>query len=458
MKKFHMLIPALLLAACNEAQQEPGSTASLITNVNIIDVRNGSILEDHQMVIDSGKIIKILQKVSHPESYKTRIDGMGSYALPGLAEMHAHIPSPDTPRERIEETLFLYLSSGITTIRGMLGHPSHLDMREAAQKGTLLSPRIFTSSPSLNGTTVSTPEEARKKVLQYKEEGYDFLKIHPGIQREVFDSLVKTAKAADMAFSGHVPVAVGIRHALESQYASIDHVDGFLEGLVPGAKQTDPETNGFFGYNFTPLADTTLIAELVSLSRENKVWIVPTQSLFERWFAPVSADELLAQPEMKYMPATTLEDWKRRKEESTGPGSGFSEEQWITFDLIRKKLINALQDNGHGILLGSDAPQLFNVPGFSIHHEIEGMARAGLSPLEIVQSGTISPARFFGKEGEFGELKEGMAADLILVNGNPLNDLGALKDLNGVMVRGHWLSREAINKRLAQIAANAINH
>ncbi len=458
MKKIFFLIPALMLTACNDAQQESPTSASLLFNVNIIDVRDGTILENHQMVIDSGKIVKIFKKEAAQETYKIRIDGKGSYAVPGLAEMHAHIPSPDTPRERIEETLFLYLSNGITTIRGMLGHPSHLEMREAAQNGSLLSPRIFTSSPSFNGNTVSTPADARRLVKQYKEEGYDFLKIHPGIKLEVFDTLVKTAGEVEIPFSGHVPVDVGIRHALKSRYASIDHVDGFLEGLVPESKKADPETNGFFGYNFTRLADTTLVADLVRLSRENEVWIVPTQSLFERWFAPVGTDVLLAQAEMKYMPATTLEDWKKRKEESTGPGSGFSEAQWTSFDAIRKKLIKALQENGHGILLGSDAPQLFNVPGFSIHHEIEGMLNAGLSPLEILQSGTINPARFFGRENEFGELKAGMAADLLLIKGNPLKDPAALKEVYGVMVRGLWLSKENIDKRLAEISVNALKN
>jgi hypothetical protein len=260
----------------------------------------------------------------------------------------------------------------------------------------------------------------------------------------------------DIPFAGHVPVQVGIRHALESKYASIDHVDGYLEGLVPDSEGVSPSDNGFFGYNFTPLADTALIDDLVSLTRENQVWIVPTQSLFERWFAPASSDELFEQPEMKYMPATTLENWKKSKNGLTGPDSNFSEEQWERFIAIRRQLIRALQDNGHGMLLGSDAPQVSNVPGFSIHHEIQGLLRAGLTPLEILQSGTINPARFFGMEDIFGEVKEGLQADLILLQANPMEDMGALKLVSGVLVNGKWLSRNAIDKKLAEIAKNAI--
>lgn len=452
MKKLSLLVFALIITCCTKAQEKVSPTAAVITNVNIINVKDGSILEKQNIIIDSGKIKSIRGAIPDPGVYTLNIDGTGKYALPGLAEMHAHIPSPDTSRERIDATLYLYLSNGITTIRGMLGHPSHLELREQAKKGEILSPRIFTSSPSLNGNSVATREEARTKVTQYAEEGYDFLKIHPGIQLEVFDEVVKTANEVGISFAGHVPVAVGIRHALESGYASIDHVDGFLEGLVPSSENVDPAANGFFGFNFTSLADTTKIGELVRLSRKHNVWIVPTQSLFERWFAPVSSAELLEQPEMVYMPVSTLKDWEKRKEETTGAGTGFNEEQWNQFDAIRKQLILELQRGGEGILLGSDAPQLFNVPGFSIHHEMSGMEEAGLTPLQILQSGTLNPAIFFGMENVFGEIREGLDADIILADANPLEDLTALQRPSGVMVRGNWLSRAALDERLAEIA------
>lgn len=455
MKKLSMLLVVALFVACNQAQEKVSPTATLISNVTIIDVRSGELLENRQVVIDSGKIKRISEAIENTEAYANSIDGSGKFLLPGLAEMHAHIPPPTTDAKRIEETLFLYLSNGITTIRGMLGDPLHLELRKRALNGDLLSPRIFTSSPSLNGNSVTTVEEATEKVTAYQKAGYDFLKIHPGIQRAVFDQLVTTANEVGIPFAGHVPVDVGIRHALESKYASIDHVDGFLEGLVPESQNVDPTENGFFGFAFTPLADTSKIEELVALAKQHKVWIVPTQSLFERWFAPVSADELLAQPEMKYMPASTIKNWKERKEQTTAPDSGFNEAQWQRFDSIRKKIILALSRDGHGMLLGSDAPQLFNVPGFSIHHEIDGMLEAGMTPLEIIRSGTMNPATFFGMSDTFGEIKEGLDADMMLLEANPLEDLKALQQISGVMVRGKWLPKNAIDQKLAEIAANA---
>ena len=455
MKTLSSIFLALFfLTSCTDLKEIKEKQDILISNISILDVASGELMQSQNVALDSGRIKRITSEKLESSAFDTILDGTGKYLMPGLAEMHAHIPPPATSQERIEETLFLYLSNGITTIRGMLGDPMHLELRTKAQEGTLLSPRIFTSSPSLNGNSVKTKEEAIKKVSQYQKDGYDFLKIHPGIQREVFDQVVATANDVGIPFAGHVPIGVGIRHALESNYASIDHVDGFLEGLVPASAKVKPDENGFFGYAFTPLADTTKIDELVALAKKHQVWIVPTQSLFERWFAPITADALLSQPEMKYMPKSVLANWRSTKE-SYMQDESFTESQWKQFDAIRKQLIKKLQQNGHGILMGSDAPQLFNVPGFSIQHEIEGMQNAGLTPLDIIRSGTINPAKYFDALEEFGQVKEGLYADLIILEENPLKNLSALQQIEGVLVKGQWLSKQMIEEKLKKIAENA---
>lgn len=449
MKKLGLLGVALLLFACT-AEPEKGT---MIIDVNIVDVSTGTILEHWDVVIDSGKIKTIAKHQGKPLVHELMVSGAGKYLMPGLAEMHAHIPPPSTNSEQIEDVLFLYLANGITSIRGMLGHPAHLALKSNVENGNILSPRIFTSSPSLNGNSVTSVEQAISMVTAYKKDGYDFLKIHPGIKREVFDQIVKTANEVGIRFAGHVPVDVGIEHALRSKYASIDHVDGFLEGLVPETVNVNPEDNGFFGYAFTPLVDVSKIDGLVQLAKENEVWVVPTQSLFERWFAPIAADELLQQAEMQYMPPTTLANWKQRKEASIDPSTGFTAHQWKQFDAIRKQLIKKLQDGGHGMLLGSDAPQVFNVPGFSIHREIDGLEAAGLTPLQIIQSGTINPAKYIGMTDVFGQVKEGLEADLVLLNANPLENTDNLQELVGIFKKGRFIPKASINNRLAAMAA-----
>jgi hypothetical protein len=453
MKKYLILPLICLVLSCGTRSPETVISGTLITDVQLVDVKTGTVLENRHIAIDSGRIAEIYTQLPDTSAFHEILHGKGAYAIPGLSEMHAHIPSPPASDTLIRETLFLYLSNGITTIRGMLGHPHHLELKKLQQQGSLDAPRIYSSSPSLNGNSVPSAAVARELVTQFAAEGYDFLKIHPGIQRDVFDTLVAVAKAEAIPFAGHVPVDVGIRHALKSGYATIDHVDGFLEGLVPASQKPDPTANGFFGYNFTLLADPGAVEELVSLTAENQVWVVPTQSLFERWFSPVPVDSLLAQPEMIYMAPATLSNWKNTKLR-TLENSDFKAATWKVFDSIRLKLIYALQHNGHGLLLGSDAPQLFNVPGFSIHHEMRGMLRAGLTPLEILQSGTLNPAKYLGIEEAAGSLEVGKNADLVLLSANPLESLDALKKIEGVMVNGKWFSANSIATTLKTIAKN----
>ncbi len=133
----------------------------------------------------------------------------------------------------------------------------------------------------------------------------------------------------------------------------------------------------------------------------------------------------------------------------------FTTAQWEQFDAIRQQLIKALSDNGHGMLLGSDAPQLFNVPGFSIHHEMQDMAYAGMTHLQILQSGTVNPARFFGQEDVFGQVKEGLVADLVLLETNPMADLAALQQLAGVFRNGIWYAKADLDKELLEIRERA---
>lgn len=452
MKNLLKTILLFLITACSaqESASDGDLPVTIVKDVKIINVRDGSISEGMSVLVKNGKIESIDRDIEQDGA--SIIEGNGGYLMPGLAEMHAHIPSPQWGRDRTDETLFLFLSNGVTTIRGMLGHPEHLKLRSQAANNEILSPRIFTSSPSVNGNSVRTKEEAREKVARYKADGYDFLKIHPGLKLEVFEEIVKTANEVGIGFSGHVPLDVGVRHAIASGYGSIDHVDGFLEGLVPERANVAPDQNGFFGYNFTHLADRSQIDDLVAMTKRNKVWVVPTQSLFARWFSPI-APEVIAEndPDLKYMPKTTVTQWINSKNSLIG-NPEFTVEKYVLFTDIRHELIKKLQSDGHGLLLGSDAPQVFNVPGFSLHHELFTLIDAGLTPLEAIQTGTINSALFFEMEGQFGEIIVGASGDLILLKNNPLEDIKNLKNPAGVMVRGRWLDREMIDTKLNDIA------
>ncbi len=448
-----LLCPVVL--ACSAPSEAQDQTAEVLENVvvfkdvNVITMESAEVLSSKNVVIANGKIHTISDTRDVPEGALV-IDANGKFLLPGLAEMHAHIPT-DAAGALVEETLFLYLAGGVTTIRGMLGHPSHLTLREGVANGRVLGPHIYTSGPSINGNSAPDIATVTSMVKEQHKAGYDFLKLHPGIKREVFDALVSTANEVGIAYAGHVSRDVGIRHALKSKYATVDHLDGYVEGMVPKEAGVNPEDNGFFGMNFTDLADESFLQELINSTLENQVWVVPTQCLAERWSGPVPAAQMESAQEMKYMPQQTIERWVSSKDQMQQDPQ-YDEGRAQRFIDLRRRMIKAMHEAGVGILLGSDAPQVFNVPGFAILHEIEMYVAAGLSPYEAIFTGTVNPANYFHTESSRGMIKEGYEADLLLLNENPLDDITALRKKAGVMIKGHWLSQETIAARLETLA------
>lgn len=424
-------------------------------DVHVVTMQDEGVRRNQTVLVRNGRIVEIgkADDVTIPAEAQL-ISAAGKYLMPGLAEMHAHIPTPaaDGDETLVKETLFLYLANGITTIRGMLGHPYHLALRQRVHSGELLGPRIYTSGPSLNGRSAPTAAVAREMVQAQQLAGYDFLKLHPGLSLQVFEAIVEAARAADITFAGHVSTAVGVRRALAAGYASIDHLDGYVEALVPDSAAVDPGEGGFFGFNFTDLADSTSIAGLAAATRAAGVWVVPTQSLLERWVGPADPDTLAREPEMGYVPPEMVASWVARKKQMMATAS-YDTEKAQRFIELRRAIIRGLLQADAGLLLGSDAPQVFNVPGFSIHHELGMLVAAGLTPYQALRSGTLNPALFFNAAGEFGTIREGAVADLILLDGNPLEDVAHLQQRAGVMVRGRWLSAEELALRLGNLAS-----
>src|SRR5687767_1974735 len=226
-----VLFCSLHAAAQNQAPVDNRQRTLAIVSVNVIPMDNNRVLENQTVVIREGRIISIDDPQNAKLSKETMIiDGKGKYLIPGLAEMHAHVPPVNDMKPMIE-VLLLYALNGVTTIRGMLGHPRHLDLRSKLQSNELLGPRFYTSGPSVNGQTVVSPDSGAAMVRAQKKAGYDFLKLHPGLTKEKFDAVVKAAKEVNIPFAGHVSFDVGVWHAINAGYASIDHMDGFVECL-----------------------------------------------------------------------------------------------------------------------------------------------------------------------------------------------------------------------------------
>jgi imidazolonepropionase-like amidohydrolase len=449
MRRLLLLISFAVTASLAAATAPPAAIAFI--DVTVVPMDRERLIANQTVIVSGERIAEIgpAAKVKVPEG-ALRVDARGKFLMPGLSEMHAHIPGGQAPDELVERTLYLFASAGVTTIRGMLGHSRHLTLRDRAARGDIVSPTIYTAGPSFNGQSATSAEQATKMVADQKAAGYDLLKIHPGLTRPVFDAIVAEANKQRIPFAGHVPVDVGVDHALDSRYASIDHIDGYVEALVRDGTPKEALSNaGWFGHNLVPYVDETKIAPLVAKTRAAGVWIVPTENLMEIFMSTDDPETFAKRPEIQYMPRPMVEGWiKQRKEFLSQPD--ITPEKCKAFLALRKRLIKALHDGGVGLLLGSDAVQTMSVPGFSIHGELQAIARAGLTPFQVYTTGSTNVAKYFGVEQQVGTVAKGMRADLVLVDANPLADVANFPRQSGVMIRGRWLPRAEISKRLSE--------
>jgi imidazolonepropionase-like amidohydrolase len=439
-----LFMPARMAAA-------PAPAAYAITNVTVVPMDRERLIPNQTVIVQAGRISAIgpAARTKVPAG-ATVISGRGRFLMPGLAEMHAHVPPTNDPQE-IEDVLFLYSANGITFARSMLGAPHHLPLRDQAARGELISPRIYTSGPSLNGNSVKSPEDARRIVAEQKKAGYDFLKVHPGLDRPRYDAMAETAQRLGMTFGGHVPEAVGLARALEVRQATVDHLDGYVPLLVRDGTPANAAP-GFFGLDLTDCVDERKIPQVVARTRAAGTWNVPTQSLMEHVLLPEpGAAELIGRAEMRYVSPKVRDQWVKAKADQLGQ-PGYDPTRARRYVEIRRKLIKGLHDGGAGLLLGSDAPQWFNVPGFALHHELRMLVASGLTPFQALSTGTRNVARFLGQEKEFGTVATGKRADLILLEANPLANVANVQKRAGVMLGGRWLAESQIRVGLAAIA------
>ncbi|MDX1538381.1 amidohydrolase family protein [Arsukibacterium sp.] len=449
---FMVLVLVLALpsvsGAAQSKQAEPSVKQGYIVfdQVHVLPMHTEPVAPDQQVlrkqrvVVQGDRIIAVgaANELAIPQG-ATLIDGAGRYLLPGLSEMHGHVPPladfSGVPKRYLDDVLTLYLAGGVTTVRGMLGHDRQLQLKDDIASGKRLGPTLYLAGPSFNQHTVTSTEQARQRVREHKQQGWDLLKIHPGLSLEHYQAIAAEANKQNIDFAGHVPEAVGIKQAILLGSRTIDHLDGYMAAL-----------DGF---------DTVLtpedMAPLVALTKQHNVAVVPTEALWQTIIGAADSEKLQAYPELKYMPARVVDGWQRYLQQASG--SYYTGATAALHAENRRLLLGELYRAGVTILLGTDAPQLFSVPGLSLRREIPKMLEAGMSPYDILRSGTVLVGEYFADEDQFGQVKAGQRADLLLVDGNPLDDLSVLNQPAGVMVRGQWLSRQQLDSLLADIAA-----
>ncbi|MBR9989452.1 MAG: amidohydrolase family protein [Gemmatimonadetes bacterium] len=429
--------------------QVPPRSDYAFTDVNVIPMDSERVLSGQTVVVRNGRISAMGPASSTVvPAGATRIDGSGRYLLPGLAEMHGHIPGANAAAA--EDVLFLYVAAGATTVRGMQGHPSQLELKRRAGAGEIIAPRLWLAAPPLSGNNARDAAMADSLVRAAKAAGFDLLKVHEGITAEAYAGIVKTATEVGLPWAGHVSQFVGVEGALRARQSTIDHIDDYIEALnapdSPGWSASGGDRVRLMALN----ADASRIDELARATRQAGVAIVPTQILWEVLRGARDPALMRDRPENRYMAPMTIEGWTNTVNNLRANADPVAAAREVE---LRNRLLAAMNDEGVLILMGTDAPQLFSVPGFALYRELPVMVEAGMTPYEVLRTGTVNVANFLGVGDEAGTVAVGKRADLLLLDANPLEDITAIERNAGVMIDGRWLPARMIRDRLDAIAA-----
>lgn len=449
-RRASLAVAAALFTAGNACAQAAHPSSLAFTGVSVIPMERDGVLADQTVIVENGRITYVGGPRAAPAGAMV-IDGRGKFLMPGIAEFHAHVPSGNQAIHA-RRTLALYALAGVTTARGMLGAPMHLALRDSIAAGQVFGPRLLTSGPSFNGNSVTSAEQAMAMVRAQKAAGYDLLKIHPGVPRVAFDSLAATANRLGIPFSGHVPLEVGLDVAITAKHSTIDHLDGLVEAMYSGIAPLTAQLNGFFGLGVINQLDRSRFQGIVDRVRASGVVMVPTQILTDNYANDATGDELTSVPEMRYWLPQQVASWRTTKNNVLSDAS-LTREQRMEHIALRRRFIKALYDAGVPFLLGSDAPQLWNVPGFSAHRELGALVSAGLTPYQALRTGTVNVAKYMKEEGRSGVVRVGARADLILLDANPLANIANSLRISALVVNGRWIGSAEREQLLAGLAA-----
>lgn len=452
---------ALAVTGCQQSSSAPATTADLlIQNVTLVDSASGQ--RANQDIWVSGDQVMGVQASGGSDKTieaTTVIDGTGKFLIPGLWDMHVHVTYEPAISDAMPD---LFLSYGITSVRDTGALMDKIAPHVAKWRAPgAVAPRLYYSGPLLDGSNVvydgdsrpeigianATVEQARANIVRLKAAGVDFVKVYELVEPKVFGALVNAARDAQLPIASHVPLALTANVA-GPQVDSMEHLRNIELACATDAEaqvverrkriQAPGELSGYAlrralhaEYHTSARAnidEAKCDAVIASLMNTIQVPTLRLNTIVD--YQPYDREDWVAH--VQRLPEAARDTWTAAAARwadikgTLDPASG----RWSL------SLVQRLYKAGVPIGAGTDTPIGSALPGYSLHTELERLVDAGLPPREALKAATVRPAEFFGIEDQMGNLAVGQAADLVLLDANPLVDIRNTRRINTVISRG----------------------
>lgn len=434
-----VLLAALeVLVSTTSAQQPPAGSVAIV-NVSVLPMDRDQVLRGLTVVVENGIITRIAPGEAPPGV--RRVDGTGKYLIPGLMDLHVHLSYNSEPEQR--QLLQLFLANGVTTVLNLRGAPQMLELRQAIAEGRVLGPRLFTVGPYVNQPFVTTPGEVEQAVVDQKQAGYDFVKLHGDLSREAYARLMNVARREGIRVIGHAPRNLGHEIMFQQRQYAVVHAEEFIYDRANSSKDRD-----------LPQVEARIPSHARNMAQAG-IWLMPNLVAFQAIAGQINnLDSMLARPDMRFLPRRVQEGWGP----ATNPYTArFSRDRYpgiMTRLGILQRISQQFHRAGVRLLLGTDAMNTGTIPGVSAHDEMQLMVDAGLTPYEVLKAATTNGADFLGIAEPSGLIAVGHRADLVLLDGNPLERIANTRRIAGVMLRGKWFSQPDLTEMLERLRAS----
>jgi len=413
------------LFAAGEAASQPCDYC--VHNVTIVAPEQAQpLIKNKDVFIRGDKIVRIAASKSKPQA-KQVIEGTGKFLMPGLADMHVHLPA-----EHIEKFLDLNLLGGVTTIRSMRGKMSHIELKRRIASGQLRGPDLYISTPYFPNKNIKI-DQLRDTIKSYKDAGFDFVKVLAVPDSVYYEALMVAAKAANIPVVGHWPWQVPIDRVIETDYKCIEHLQGLHEAYT---------------------SDSNSIDGLVAKLKVHDTWNCPSLDFYNIVYTQVPLEELQRRAGLEFVDSSEMADWTKHVQDgfqklNAGPADSvlLKKEMRRKYMADKFRLVKKLYDLGAPLLVSTaNDNDPFGVPGFSMWEEMKLYAAAGIPNRDILKMASYNAAKFFQEEKEWGSVAEGKRANLVLLSKNPVDSLSNLEAREGTFITGHYYSRAELER------------